>query len=309
MGLHQMLKIVIAGASGFLGTPLARALASAGHQVVGLSRSANRSSETFRTVAWEPNGGLGQWASEIDGADAVVNLAGESIAAGRWTEARKARITSSRVLATRSLVEAIRGARQPPAVFVSGSAVGYYGACGDELVTEQTAAGRDFLAEVCVAWEREANRAVASNTRVVTIRTGLVLARDGGALPRMLPPFWIGAGGPVGSGTQYWPWIHRDDWVALVRFAIESTASSGPVNATAPHPVTNREFANALGRAMHRPAIMPTPAFALRLLLGEMADGLLLSGQRAVPAQAERLGFKFTYKNLPVALAQLFARR
>ena len=302
-----MLKIVVAGASGFLGTPLTHALARAGHQIVGLSRTARRPSTGVRTVAWEPNGGVGAWASEIDGADAVVNLAGESIAGGRWTADRKALITSSRVLATRSLVEAIGSARQPPGVFVSGSAVGYYGPCGDELVTEQTTAGRDFLAEVCIAWEREANRAVSPRTRVTTIRTGLVLARDGGALPKMLPPFWVGAGGPVGSGAQYWPWIHRDDWVALVSFAIQSPAVSGAVNATAPHPVTNREFANALGRAMHRPAIVPAPAFALRLLLGEMADALLLSGQRALPTQAERAGFKFTYKNLPVALAQLFA--
>ncbi len=208
---------------------------------------------------------------------------------------------------TRRLVDAMHAATRPPRVFVSGSGVGYYGPRGDELVTETTPAGGDFLAEVCVAWEAEARRA-ADRTRVVCVRTGLVLERDGGALPQMLPPFRFGAGGPVGSGRQYWPWIHRADWVAMVRWAIASERVDGPLNAVAPAPVTNSAFAKALGRAMHRPAFMPAPAFALKLLLGEMADALLLSGQRAIPAKAERLGFTFQYRDLDAALAALFAR-
>jgi hypothetical protein len=237
-----------------------------------------------------------------------VNLAGESIAARRWTAAQKQRILESRVQATRSLVEAIKKAAAPPPVFVSGSAVGYYGPLGDEPVTEEAPPGGDFLARVCVAWEAEAMRAASGRTRVVCVRTGVVLEQDGGALPQMLPPFTFGAGGPVGSGQQFWPWIHRDDWVAMVRWAIQTPAASGPLNATAPTPETNRAFAQALGRAIHRPAFVPAPAFALRLLLGEMADALLLSGQRAVPAKAQRLGFTFAYPQLDQALAAIFDR-
>ena len=194
-------------------------------------------------------------------------------------------------------------------MFISGSAVGYYGPLGDEVVTEEHAPGSDFLAQVCVQWEKEAMRAAAGGrTRVACIRTGIVLARDGGALPEMLPPFRFGAGGPVGSGHQYWPWIHRDDWITLVRWALSTPAASGGINATAPHPVTNATFARALGRAMHRPAFMPAPAFALRLLLGEMADALLLSGQNAVPAKASRAGFQFRFSEVDEALGVLFAR-
>jgi uncharacterized protein len=309
------MHIVIAGGSGFLGRPLTAALLRDGHDVVVLTRNANHSSPSRsqlqtgpRAVAWTPDGSAGAWAAEIAGADAVVNLAGESIAGKRWTAAQKQRILDSRVQATRSLVSAIRGAATRPAVFVSGSAVGYYGPLGDETATEETRAGSDFLAEVCVRWEQEAMRAAGDRTRVVCIRTGIVLARDGGALPQMLPPFWLGAGGPVGTGRQYWPWIHRHDWIALVRWAIAAPSAIGPLNATAPHPVTNREFAGALGRAMHRPAFMPAPGFALRLMLGEMADALLLSGQRAVPAKAMGAGFTFTYSRIDDALGALFAQ-
>ncbi len=306
MTLPQTGTIVIAGGSGFLGGPLVQTLTTAGHRVVVLSREGGTGSASERRVAWTPDGTAGAWASEIDGADAVVNLAGESIAGKRWTDEQKRRILESRVLATRSLVAAIDAATAPPPLLISGSAVGYYGPCGDEPVTEQTRAGRDFLASVCTAWEAEAQRAGSAHTRVVVVRTGLVLARDGGALPQMLPPFWFGVGGPVGSGRQYWPWIHRHDWLALVQFLLTAPDVSGPVNATAPKPVPNRDFATALGRAMHRPAFMPAPSFALKLLLGEMAEGLLLSGQRALPTKAEKLGFTFTYARLDDALADLF---
>lgn len=322
------MKVVIAGGTGFLGRPLSQALAADGYDVVVLTRPSTlrepqsrpeqrrtatgsgraAANGTARLIEWAPNGQSGPWASSIDGADAVVNLAGESIAAKRWSAAQKQRILDSRVQATRSLASAIQACSRPPSVFVSGSAVGYYGPLGDDIATEDTPPGSDFLARVCVAWEEEARRAATARTRVTCIRTGLVLARDGGALPPMLPPFMFGAGGPVGSGRQYWPWIHRQDWVDLVRWALRSADSGGAINVTAPNPVTNAEFARALGRAMHRPAFMPAPAFALRLLLGEMADGLVLSGQRAVPRRAERGGFAFTYRTVDDALAAIFDR-
>jgi uncharacterized protein (TIGR01777 family) len=301
------MKIVISGATGFLGRPLAATLALDGHTVVVLSRGESTPPPgSERLVSWNPDGSAGPWAAEIDGAGAVINLAGESIAGGRWTAARKRRILDSRVLATRSLVEAIGRARTPPAVFVSGSAVGYYGPLQDQVATEDTAPGTDFLAKVCAAWEEEASRAQSARTRVVCVRTGLVLERDGGALPQMLPPFRFGAGGPVGSGRQYWPWIHRQDWIDLVRFALATPAIAGPMNATAPNPVRNAEFARALGRAMRRPAFMPAPGFALKLLLGEMAEGLLLSGQRAVPAKAQRHGYTFAFPSVDDAFEVLF---
>jgi uncharacterized protein (TIGR01777 family) len=302
------MKIVIAGGSGFLGRPLATFLARDGHHVVTLTRNTapERADAPSHAVTWTPNGEAGPWATHLDGADAVVNLAGEPIAARRWTEAQKRRIIDSRVQATRSLAAAMQRAASPPPVFVSGSAVGYYGPLGDEIATEDTPPGSDFLARTCVQWEAEASRAASDRTRVVCIRTGLVLEKDGGALAQMLPPFKFGAGGPVGSGRQYWPWIHREDWIALVRWAIETPAATGAVNLTAPTPVTSADFARALGRALHRPAFMPAPAFALRLLLGEMADALLLSGQRAVPARAERGGFGFRYARVDDALGAIF---
>jgi uncharacterized protein (TIGR01777 family) len=302
------MKIVIAGGSGFLGRPLAAALATDGHDVVTLTRGdgPRRGQTRSRAVTWMPSGDIGPWAAEIDGAGAVVNLAGESIAGRRWSTAHKERILDSRVRATKSLASAIQAAATPPPVFVSGSAVGYYGPRGDEIIAEDTPPGTDFLAQVCARWEAEAMHAATDRTRVVCLRTGLALERDGGALPQMLPPFRFGVGGPVGSGRQYWPWIHRADWIALVQWAIRTPAAAGAINGTAPNPVTNAEFAAALGRAMHRPAIMPAPGFALRLMLGEMADALLLSGQRAVPERPDRLGFTFRYARIDDALGALF---
>jgi uncharacterized protein (TIGR01777 family) len=260
-------------------------------------------------VAWSPGGETGEWASEIEGADAVINLAGESIAGRRWSAAHKQQILDSRISATRSLAAAIAHASRLPSVFVSGSAVGYYGPLRDEVAVETTAAGSDFLAQVCRQWEAEANRVASPRTRVVCVRTGLVLERDGGALPQMLPPFKFGVGGPVGSGRQFWPWIHRSDWIDLVRWAIQTDAAAGPMNATAPEPVRNVEFARSLGWALRRPSFIPAPAFALRLMLGEMADALLLSGQRAIPAKAQALGFSFKYPKLDDALGAIFGSR
>jgi uncharacterized protein len=300
------MKVVIAGGSGFLGQPLAHALAAEDREVVVLTRGgAPPRAGSLRFVTWSPTGGSGSWADEVEDAAAVVNLAGESIAARRWSDEHKRQILQSRVQATRALVAAILAATRRPRSFISGSAVGYYGPRGDETITEEQSPGTDFLSKVCEAWESEAN-GVGEAARVVCIRTGLVLDKDGGALPQMLLPFKLGAGGPLGSGRQYWPWIHRDDWVALLRWAIDSSEVEGPLNATAPTPVTNAEFAKALGRAMQRPAFMPAPAFALRLAVGEMAGPLLLSGQRAIPAKAQRLGFVFRYTQLDEALRAIF---
>jgi uncharacterized protein len=301
------MKVVIAGGTGFLGRPLTTSLLQDKHDVIVLTRGRDaRIAAGARGVEWDPSGETGTWAAAIDGAHVVVNLAGESIAGKRWSAAQKQRILDSRLRATRSLVTAIGNASAPPSVFVSGSAVGYYGPLGDEPATEATPAGHDFLAHVCEQWEREALRAANSRTRVACIRTGIVLEKDGGALPEMLPPFRVGAGGPVGSGRQYWPWIHRDDWIALVRWVIDTPAASGAINATGPRPVTNAVFARALGRAMHRPAFLPAPAFALKLLLGEMAEALLLSGQNALPAKATRAGFQFRYHTVDDALRAIF---
>jgi uncharacterized protein (TIGR01777 family) len=307
------MKVVIAGGTGFLGWPLAKALAASGNDVVILTRktraegAARGGHQGIRYVGWDPAEPPGAWSTEIDGA-AVVNLAGESIGARRWSAAQKQRIVDSRLHATAALSRAIRGAKRAVPVFVSGSAVGYYGPLGDEIVREDHPGGTDFLAGVCQQWESAAVNGAADVSRVVCIRTGLVLERDGGALPRMLTPFKLGVGGVLGSGRQYMPWIHRADWIALVEWAIDNAAVSGPVNATAPHPVTNAEFTRSLGRALHRPTLLPAPAVALHLLLGEMADSLLLSGQNVVPAKAERLGFTFQYQQIDRALADIFSK-
>lgn len=300
------MRIVIAGGTGFLGTPLTAALVADRHAVVLLSRRSGVSTTDVKTIGWAPDGSSGPWATAIDGAGAVINLAGEPIADKRWTEKQKAHILDSRLDATRSLVAAIREASAPPPVLISGSGIGYYGDTGDEIVTEETPAGHDFLSRVCVAWEEAAMSASGPDTRVVCIRTGLVLARDGGALPKMLLPFRFGAGGPVGTGRQFWPWIHRQDWIDMVRFALSSPQVTGPLNASGPEPLPNADFARALGRAMRRPAFMPAPAFAVKAMLGEMADELLLTGQRALPAKAERTGFRFRYRTLDSALQDLF---
>jgi uncharacterized protein len=297
------MKVVLAGGSGFLGTALRAALLADGHVVANLTRRATPAAPDDRT--WNPDGTSGGWARVLEDVDAVVNLAGTGIADGRWNPARKAAILTSRLLATKSVVAAIAQASSPPRVLVNASAIGYYGPRGDEIVTEATPPGRDFLSDVCMQWEREAEQA-STYARVALVRTGLVLHPEGGALARMLLPFKLGGGGPIGTGNQYMPWIHRDDWVDMVRWLISEPGARGAFNASAPEPVTNAEFAQTLGRVLHRPAVVPVPAFGLKLLFGEMAD-LLLTGQRAVPARAIEMGFGFRFLTLESALRNFFA--
>jgi uncharacterized protein (TIGR01777 family) len=292
------MTIVVAGGTGFLGSALVAALRIDGHRVLVLTRHPRHTDDH----SWSPGDVTSNgWMSVVDDADAVVNLAGESIAGGRWTAARQRAIRASRVQATKALVTAIKAATTRPRIFISGSAIGFYGNRGDERLTEDSAPGSDFLADVCREWERLAFEA-APVSRVVCLRTGLVLARRGGALPQLALPFRLFVGGPAGSGRQYMSWIHVDDWVAMVLWAINNTALTGAINLTAPAPVTNAVFSKALGRALWRPAIMPAPAFALRLVLGEMADALILGGQRVLPARAESMGFAFKYADIDSAL-------
>jgi uncharacterized protein len=297
------MKIVVAGGSGFLGRALVGRLSSGGHEVIVLSRTGRADAGSARVVAWQPDGTAGAWAGVVDGADALVNLAGESIADGRWTARRKLALEQSRVLSTRSLVGAIARASRRPPLLISGSAVGYYGDTADRVITENEPPGRDFLAGLCVTWEAEARQAEALGSRVALIRTGIVLARDGGALKKLLPPFLMFVGGPIASGRQFMPWIHRDDWLSLVTWLVERRDASGHFNLTAPNPVSNREFSRALGRALHRPSVLPVPGVVLRLLFGEMADVALINGQRVVPRRALDEGFVFRYPTIESALA------
>lgn len=319
------MRIVIAGGTGFLGSPLAEVYAEEGHDVRVLTRGLPPGESRHdpgtgvpgvTRVGWNPDslppgtggfasGQLPPWAAALDGADAVVNLAGESIAGPRWTPQRKALLRDSRIVSTRALAAALTAIPTPPRVFVSGSGVGFYGPGGDEPKTEDSPAGSDFLANLCVDWEQEARRAEPSGVRVALLRTGLVLEQSGGALAKMLPPFRMFAGGPMGSGRQYMSWIHRLDWLEMVRWIVDTPEASGPINATAPHPVTNREFARALGRALHRPALLPVPKLALKLMLGEMAE-TLVTGQRAIPAKAKALKFHFRYPEIDQAFRGIF---
>jgi uncharacterized protein len=278
------MRVAVTGASGLIGTRLSSALRARGDEVVGIS---------LRSGPPSPDA--------LAGCDAVVHLAGEEVAQ-RWTDKARERIRSSRVDGTRGLVQAIAGAEPRPRVLVSASAVGYYGHRGDERLDESAAPGDDFLAQVCIDWEREANAAAEHGVRVVTVRTGVVLSKSGGALAKMLPPFRLGVGGPVAGGRQYLPWIHIDDLVGIYVAAVDNEDWSGPVNAAAPEPVTNAEFSKALGRALHRPAIAPVPTFAIRLLYGDMAE-IVTEGQRAIPARALQLGYAFVHPDLDEALA------
>jgi uncharacterized protein len=331
------MKVVITGSSGLVGTALTESLVRDGHTVVRLLRSgakkedsrsggeqqqkengsSGQKSEVGRivNVAWNPNTcdlegePFGAEQEKVEGSDAVVNLAGASIAGLRWSEERKAVLRSSRVHITRELVCALEKLEDGPKALVSASAIGYYGNRGDEVLTEASKAGDDFLARLTQEWEAEAVKAEALGMRVARLRFGIILAKHGGALPQMMRLFQFGAGGRIGSGQQWMSWITLQDTVIVIRKALENRAVSGAVNVVAPQPVRNADFARALGRAMHRPAILPTPAFALKFALGEMADALLLASQRVAPARLEQLGHRFAQRELSSALASVLAER
>jgi uncharacterized protein (TIGR01777 family) len=287
------MRVLVTGGTGLVGKPTCDALRAAGHAVTVVSREPGR--VPARAIGWD---GLRAAMPETD---AIVNLAGDPIAGGRWTAARKQEIRRSRIEATRALVEAIAGADPRPTVLVNASAVGYYGDRGDQPLDENAAPGHDFLARVCVDWEAEARRAEAVGVRVARLRFGIVLAPDGGALSAMLLPFRAGVGGRLGSGRQWMSWIYRDDVVGIIRDALTNEAYGGAVNVTSPNPVTNADFTHALGRAVHRPTMLPVPGIALRLALGEMAT-MLLQGQRVLPTVAQRVGYAWRQPELAAAL-------
>ena len=300
------MRVTVTGATGRIGTRLVAALQRRGDEVSVLSRNPHdaRAALGVEAHAWQPKSEPAPTAA-LAGRDGVVHLAGEDVAQ-RWNKDARRRLRSSRELGTRNLVAGLRTAEPRPGVLVSSSAVGYYGARGDEPVTEDAPPGEGFLARVCVVWEREATAAEDLGVRVVRVRTGILLDKDGGALAKMLPFFRLGAGGSVAGGRQYMPWIHVDDLVGIYVTALDGDGWSGPVNATAPAPATNREFSHALGRALHRPALAPVPSLAIRALYGEMAE-IVITGQRAVPQRAQALGYRFAHGELDEALRTALA--
>lgn len=301
------MRILITGATGFIGRALALRLQRDGHQVVAWVRNPEKARGTLGAEV-ELKGPAEGLEAAVAGVDAVINLGGEPIFVGRWTTARKVLLKESRTALTRGLVDAIGKAPRRPSVFISASAVGYYGDRQGERLTESAAPGNDFLAGICQAWEEEAKRAEAHGVRVATVRIGLVMGKEGGALSKMLPPFQLGLGGRLGSGRQYMPWIHLEDLVEIFVQALSDPRLSGPINGTAPKPVTNLEFTKALGRALSRPTIFPVPSPALHLALGEAA-GALLGGQNAVPAKLESIGFRFQHPEIGPALADVVQAR
>ena len=310
------MNVVVTGATGFIGRPLCAHLLALGHRVTVLSRDTGKAQATLdgaiKSLEWGAQAG-DTWKKAVGSADAVIHLAGESVAGAKWTPDYKAKILSSRVESTRLLVGAICETERKPAVLISTSAIGYYGDRKDEAVTEKSAPNQDFLAQVCVAWEAEARKAETSGIRVVRMRVGIVLG-EGGALEKMLHPlplpintYKLGAGGAMGSGRQWVSWVHMDDVIGLYTWALQNTQVQGAVNVTAPNPVTNAAFAHAIGQFFHRPTLVPIPAFALRALLGEFAESLL-TGQKALPEVAEKLGYDFKYVTLEAALRAILQK-
>jgi uncharacterized protein (TIGR01777 family) len=299
------LNVAVTGASGLVGSALVPFLTTGGHQVTRLVRSQPRPSAA--ELQWDPEKGV-QDLSGLEGIDAVVHLAGENIASGRWTAERKARIRNSRVNGTRALCEALVRLSRPPKVLVNASAIGYYGNRGTELLTEESPAGQGFLAEVCQAWEGATAPAVQTGIRVVPVRIGLVLSPAGGVLAKMRWPFAFGLGGPVGSGEQYISWITLDDVVGAIHHVLINETLQGPINGTAPQPVTNKEFTVTLGRILKRPTFLPLPAAALRFALGEMAEELLLSSTRVEPRRLVESHYTFRHPRLEEALRSLLGK-
>ncbi len=305
-------RIIIAGGSGLIGRSLANEMLRAGYDVIVLSRNpakAHGLPSGARVEKWDARTAEG-WSAFVENAFAVVNLAGESIGIPPipWTASRKKRIRESRVNAGHAVVQAIRAAREKPRVLIQSSAVGYYGSHGDEIVTEQDAAGNDFLAQVATDWEASTAKVELLDVRRVVIRTGLPLTMRGGVLPFLVLPFRFFFGGPIGNGKQWMPWIHMTDEISAIRFLIEHDAARGAFNASAPNPLTNAQLARAIGRAMHRPSWFRVPAFAMKMVLGELANVTLLSGQRVLPMRLLEAGYQFKFPDADAALKDLFGR-
>ncbi|HKI83665.1 MAG TPA: TIGR01777 family oxidoreductase [Candidatus Krumholzibacteria bacterium] len=294
------MRIAITGSSGLLGQALTERLTALGHEILALKRSRGTSPGRAH---WNPRRGEID-AEALEGQDAVIHLAGEPISSDRWTPAKKARIRDSRVKGTQLLAEGLAGLSLKPRILICASAVGYYGDRGEELCAEADPPGRGFLAETCAAWEAAAEAARRARITTLHLRIGMVLSPDGGALARMLPFFRFGLGGPLAGGDQYWSWIALPDLVNLIVHYLTHECESGPVNAVAPEPMPSRDFARTLGRVLHRPAVLPIPGFALKLMLGEMADELLLASARALPFRAQSDGFAFSHATLEEALLQ-----
>jgi uncharacterized protein len=302
------MRILVAGGTGLIGRALVESLLGDGHRVGVLTRSPESRGglpSSVEMIHWDAET-LGPWVEELSGSDAVVHLAGESVV-GRWTRQKKQRIRDSRVLSTRAVATAIRASPSRPRVLVQASAVGFYGDAGDRPITESSSPGDHFLAEVAREWEAASEEVEALGVRRPVLRTGLVLAREGGALPVMALPFRLFVGGPVGGGGQWMPWIHIDDQVGAIRFLIQSEEATGPFNLAAPHPVTNRELSEAMGRVLRRPSLIPVPAFALELVVGELGR-LSLMSQRVVPEKLLQLGYVFRFPSLEPALRELLRK-
>ncbi len=297
--------IAITGSTGLIGTALSRSLEADGHQVRPVVRRTVRAGES--AVAWDPDAGTID-AAALEGVDAVVHLAGAGIGDERWTDERKRLILESRTRGTALLASTLATLDAKPAVLVSGSAIGYYGDRGDETLTEKSSPGDDFLASICVPWEAEAQPVVDAGIRLATIRTGIVLTTEGGALPKMLPLFKLGLGGPYGSGRQWWSWITLTDEIAAIRHLLDHDVR-GPVNLTAPHPVPERDLAKALGRALHRPSLLPVPRFGPKLVVGaELAEALLFTSAKVLPTVLEASGFVFAHPDVETALPSVLGR-
>jgi uncharacterized protein (TIGR01777 family) len=304
------MRIVVSGGTGFIGRPLCASLCQKGHQVTLLTRrkeAAQRScGSTVTSVEWNGRE-AGAWESCLEGADAVINLAGAPIADARWTEDRKRLLTKSRVLPTRLLVEALSRRSSKPRTLINASGIGYYGASDDRVLDEEAARGQGYLADLCLQWEAEARQAAQFGMRVVILRTGMVLEQDGGALPKMLLPFRLFAGGPIMPGTQWVSWIHRRDHIGLIHWLLATPSVSGPVNAVAPEAVTMNRFCEVLGRVLHRPSWLPVPGIALQVALGELGT-LMTTGQRVNPAKALSGGYVFHYPTVEPALRAIVAK-
>jgi len=292
------MKVLITGASGLIGTALTRSFAEKGYEVLLTSRSEPKDD---RHIKWSVEEGF-EHPERLEGLDAVIHLAGESVNALRWTDEKKKAILDSRVIGTRNVVETISKLKDKPKVLVAASGVGYYGERGDEEVTESSNSGEGFLADVSRAWEAESRRAEDAGVRTVLLRTGMVLSKDGGALASMMTPFKMGVGGTIGSGKQWMSWISLDDHISVINFVLENENIRGAVNSVSPNPVRNQEFTDVMGDVLYRPTIIPLPEFAVSMLLGEMGDELLLTSTRAIPKRLEDNGFHFKYPQLKAAL-------